>query len=82
MVGMNMGHALEVAKQGITVNSVAPGWITTGSTTPVESEAGRFTPMGRAGSPREVAAAVCSLFRNPCRVSAVADSYCPSGNDF
>ncbi|MFV3015030.1 SDR family NAD(P)-dependent oxidoreductase, partial [Pseudomonas sp. KHB2.9] len=41
MVGMNMGLALEVAKQGITVNSVAPGWITTGSTTPVEAEAGR-----------------------------------------
>ena len=27
MVGMNMGLALEVAKQGVTVNSVAPGWI-------------------------------------------------------
>lgn len=61
MVGMNMGLALEVAKQGITVNSVAPGWITTGSTSPVEAEAGRFTPMGRAGSPREVAAAVAFL---------------------
>ncbi len=61
MVGMNMGLSLEVARQGITVNSVAPGWITTGSTTPVEAEAGRFTPMGRAGSPREVAAAVAFL---------------------
>ena len=61
MVGMNMGLALEVAKQGITVNSVAPGWITTGSTTPAEAEAGRFTPIGRAGSPREVAAAVAFL---------------------
>ena len=61
MVGMNMGLALEVAKQGVTVNSVAPGWITTGSTTPVEAEAGRFTPIGRAGSPREVAAAVAFL---------------------
>jgi 3-oxoacyl-[acyl-carrier protein] reductase len=61
MVGMNMGLALEVAHQGITVNSVAPGWITTGSTTPVEAEAGRFTPIGRAGSPREVAAAVAFL---------------------
>ncbi|WP_231421370.1 SDR family NAD(P)-dependent oxidoreductase [Pseudomonas sp. Leaf59] len=61
MVGMSMGLALEVARQGITVNSVAPGWITTGSTSPVEAEAGRFTPMGRAGSPREVAAAVAFL---------------------
>ena len=61
MVGMNMGLALEVAKQGITVNSVAPGWITTASTTPVEAEAGCFTPIGRAGTPREVAAAVAFL---------------------
>ncbi|KJZ53113.1 SDR family NAD(P)-dependent oxidoreductase [Pseudomonas marginalis] len=61
MVGMNMGLSLEVAKQGITVNSVAPGWISTGSTTPVEAEAGRFTPIGRAGTPREVAAAVAFL---------------------
>ncbi|MBC3301545.1 SDR family oxidoreductase [Pseudomonas sp. SWRI18] len=61
MVGMSMGLALEVARQGVTVNSVAPGWITTGSTSPVEAEAGRFTPMGRAGSPREVAAAVAFL---------------------
>ncbi|WP_109512268.1 SDR family NAD(P)-dependent oxidoreductase [Pseudomonas ovata] len=61
MVGMNMGLALEVARQGITVNSVAPGWITTGSTTPAETEAGRFTPIGRAGNPREVAAAVAFL---------------------
>jgi len=27
MVGMNMSLALEVARQGITVNTVAPGWI-------------------------------------------------------
>ncbi len=61
MVGMSMGLALEVAKQGVTVNSVAPGWIGTGSTTPAEAEAGRFTPMGRAGRPGEVAAAVAFL---------------------
>ena len=29
MLGLSMGLALEVAKQGITVNSVAPGWIGT-----------------------------------------------------
>ena len=61
MIGMSMGLALEVARQGVTVNSVAPGWIATGSTTPVEAQAGRFTPMGRAGNPREVAAAVAFL---------------------
>lgn len=61
MVGMSMGLALEVAQQGITVNSVAPGWITTGSTTAEEAKAAGYTPMGRAGRPEEVAALVAFL---------------------
>ncbi len=61
MVGMNMSLALEVAKQGITVNSVAPGWIATGSSTAQEERAGASTPVGRAGRPEEVAAAVAFL---------------------
>ena len=59
--GMNMGLALEVAQYGITVNSVAPGWIATGSSTPEEAEAARYVPIGRAGDPREVASAVAFL---------------------
>ena len=61
MVGMNMGLALEVARHGITVNSIAPGWIATGSSTPEEEEAARHVPVGRAGFPAEVAAAVAFL---------------------
>lgn len=61
MVGMSMGLTLEVAQQGITVNSVAPGWINTGSSTPEEAKAARYTPMGRAGRPEEVAALVAFL---------------------
>lgn len=61
MVGLNMGLALEVAKQGITVNSVAPGWIETASSTEEEAHAASYTPIGRAGKPEEVAAAVAFL---------------------
>ncbi|MBF7728907.1 SDR family NAD(P)-dependent oxidoreductase [Pseudomonas sp. N040] len=61
MVGMSMGLALEVAKQGITVNSVAPGWIATGSSTDEERRAAAYTPIGRAGRPEEVAGAVAFL---------------------
>ena len=61
MLGMSMGLALEVAKQGITVNSVAPGWIATGSSTDEERHAAGYTPVGRAGRPEEVAAAVAFL---------------------
>lgn len=61
MVGMNMSLALEVAPLGITVNAVAPGWISTGSSSPEELQAARYTPAGRAGRPEEVAAAVAFL---------------------
>ncbi|MHC8407464.1 SDR family NAD(P)-dependent oxidoreductase [Pseudomonas sp. TMB3-21] len=61
MVGMNMSLALEVAHQGITVNSVAPGWIATASTLLEEVEAAKATPIKRAGRPEEVAAAVAFL---------------------
>lgn len=61
IVGMNMSLALEVAPYGITVNSVAPGWIATQSSTPEEVIAAQYVPVGRAGRPEEVAAAVAFL---------------------
>jgi 3-oxoacyl-[acyl-carrier protein] reductase len=61
MDGMMRAVALETATAGITINGVAPGWIATGSSTDAEKEAARFTPIGRAGTPAEVAAAVCFL---------------------
>jgi 3-oxoacyl-[acyl-carrier protein] reductase len=53
--------AIENGRYGVTANSVAPGWIATGSSEPDELEAGRFTPVGRPGTPDEVAAVVAFL---------------------
>jgi 3-oxoacyl-[acyl-carrier protein] reductase len=61
MIGLTHALALEVGRDGVTVNAVAPGWIATGASTPEELAAARNTPLGRAGSPEEVAAAVLFL---------------------
>src|SRR5260370_23858880 len=61
MDGMMRAIALETALDGITINAVAPGWIATASSTEAERIAGLHTPLGRAGTPEEVAAAVCFL---------------------
>lgn len=61
MVGLTHALALEAAREGVTVNAVAPGWIETGSSTKEERAAARATPPGRAGTPDEVAAAVVFL---------------------
>jgi 3-oxoacyl-[acyl-carrier protein] reductase len=61
MDGMMRAAALESALEGITINGVAPGWIETASSTETERIAARHTPLGRAGTQDEVAAAVCFL---------------------
>jgi 3-oxoacyl-[acyl-carrier protein] reductase len=61
MDGMMRAIAIEVAGSGVTINGVAPGWVTTASTTDPERLAGVHTPMGRAALPEEIASAVCFL---------------------
>ena len=61
MEGMMRAAAIEVAAHGITINAVAPGWIATKSTLGPEWIAAEYTPVGRAGTPDEVAAAVLFL---------------------
>jgi len=53
--------AIENGRAGVTANSVAPGWIATASSEPDELVAGRHTPVGRPGTPAEVAALVAFL---------------------
>ncbi|HWY06871.1 MAG TPA: SDR family NAD(P)-dependent oxidoreductase [Candidatus Acidoferrales bacterium] len=61
MDGLMRAVAIEHGLDGITINGVAPGWIQTGSSLPEELQAAQYTPLGRAGRPEEVAAAVAFL---------------------
>ena len=61
MDGLMRGLAIEVARHGVTVNSVLPGWIATGSQTEDEHRAGLHTPLGRSGTPDEVGELIAFL---------------------
>ena len=65
MVGMSKSLAYEVASRGITVNCVAPGFITTAMTDKLNDEQkGKIlaqVPAGRMGEAGEIAAAVLYL---------------------
>lgn len=65
MIGLTKSVARELASRGICVNAVAPGWIDTDMTQNLPEKAkeallGRI-PMGRIGSPRDVAEVVAFL---------------------
>jgi 3-oxoacyl-[acyl-carrier protein] reductase len=59
--GLTRALALELAPRGATVNAVAPGWIGTGSSTEEELRSGANTPVGRPGTPDEVAEVIAFL---------------------
>jgi len=61
VAGMTRALALDVARLGITVNAVAPGWIATGSQADGEDAGGLNTAMGRSALPEEVAKAILFL---------------------
>ena len=54
MLGMARSLAIEAGPYNVTVNCVGPGWIETASSDGAEVIAGRYTPVGRAGTPEEV----------------------------
>ena len=52
---------------GLRVNSIAPGWINTGMSTDASYAAGDLTPLGRKGTPDEVAGVVEFLLGDDSR---------------
>lgn len=65
VIGFTKSMAREVASRGITVNTVAPGFIETDMTKALNDEQRAATlssvPAGRLGDPKEIAAAVVFL---------------------
>lgn len=65
LIGFTKSLAKELGSRNITVNAVAPGYITTALTDVLSDEyraaAVKATPMGRLGSPEDVAYAVAFL---------------------
>lgn len=71
LIGMSKSLAQEMGSRGITVNVVAPGYIETDMTKDLPEERRRryieSIPLERAGTPEDVAAAVCFLASEEAR---------------
>lgn len=65
LIGLTKALAVEVASRNITVNAVAPGFISTPMTEPLSEERKKLMleriPLGRMGTDQEVAAAIVFL---------------------
>ena len=71
MYGFSKSLALEVAKKGITVNTVSPGYVGTAMVMAIKEEIREKiiaqVPQGRLGTPEEIAAAVAYLASEDAR---------------
>jgi len=65
LIGLTKAAARELASRGITVNAVAPGFVLTELTQDLsedlQAQIRERTPLGRFGTPEEIANAVCFL---------------------
>jgi 3-oxoacyl-[acyl-carrier protein] reductase len=65
LIGLTLSVAREVASRNITVNAVSPGYIETPMTEELNADLKeaivKLVPLGRVGSPEDVANAVCFL---------------------
>lgn len=61
LVGLTKAIALDEAKYGITCNVILPGWIATDTQSEHEKNQGLSTPLGRSGTPEEIASLVLYL---------------------
>ena len=74
VVGLVRGLAVELARDGIRVNGIAPGYIRTAqllskehSVGPDADKCGAYIPMGRIGEPEEIADVIQFLASNAAR---------------
>jgi acetoacetyl-CoA reductase len=77
MYGFSKSLALEVAKKGITVNTVSPGYIATSMVMEIREDIREKiiaqVPQGRLGTPEEIAAAVAYLASDEARYITGSD---------
>jgi len=69
LIALTKTAAVEVARRGVTVNAVAPGWIATEMTAELSNDLLEHVPARRAGTPEEVAG--CVRFLAPEEASYV-----------
>lgn len=79
LIGMSATIAVEVARRGVTVNTVAPGFIETDMTRDVIDGAVESIPARRTGRPEEVAAAVRFLASDQASYVTASTLYVDGG---
>jgi 3-oxoacyl-[acyl-carrier protein] reductase len=65
MEGLTRGYAGRLAQAGVTVNAVAPSLIETDMATNFPADVAKRIPIGRMGTPEEVAQVVIMVVANP-----------------